>query len=425
MRSARHPRGALAGRAPPTAAWARTRPSSTPRPPSRRARPTHVLVYRAFNERSGRRFGQPNAATTPPDWNWYLPFGLDTPAKIYSLAFQRYMDRYGAHQRGLRPVLGRRPTQRGDQPERLVLRPPDHARGPPGVALDRRADPAAARLLPGERRRGGDGRHHAPTAPRDLPQPGRRDRGRGRRASPRRRRDVQLLPRRPHRVPRGDSPRRASSTATTGLVPADIDVAMIYENFSPVVFLQLEALGFCGPGEARDFIADGHIDLDGSLPVNTARRPARRGLHPRGEQHPRRGAPDPRHRGQPDHRCRARPGGRRSQRHDPRPSLTGPPCDPDPLGADRNPGARPVRRAGRASWTYRDGCGCPPPPRAPSTRHQPSTCPGTRCGPAGGGATCVPRGGRNRVRQGTSRRGGHRASPPGPRPWGCARWPCR
>ena len=44
---------------------------------------------------------------------------------------------------------------------------------------------------------------------------------------------------------------------------------MIYENFSPVVFYQLEAFGFCGYGEARDFIADGHIDLGGTLPVNT------------------------------------------------------------------------------------------------------------------------------------------------------------
>jgi acetyl-CoA acetyltransferase len=44
---------------------------------------------------------------------------------------------------------------------------------------------------------------------------------------------------------------------------------MIYENFSPVVFLALEAHGFCGPGEAKDFIRDGHVGLDGSLPLNT------------------------------------------------------------------------------------------------------------------------------------------------------------
>ncbi len=49
----------------------------------------------------------------------------------------------------------------------------------------------------------------------------------------------------------------------SGLQPADIDAAMLYENFSPVVFMQLEAFGFCGPGEARDFIADGNIGLSG------------------------------------------------------------------------------------------------------------------------------------------------------------------
>ncbi len=43
---------------------------------------------------------------------------------------------------------------------------------------------------------------------------------------------------------------------------------MIYENFTPIVFLQLEAFGFCGRGEARDFIADGHIGWAGRLPVN-------------------------------------------------------------------------------------------------------------------------------------------------------------
>ena len=50
---------------------------------------------------------------------------------------------------------------------------------------------------------------------------------------------------------------------------ADLDAAMIYDAFSPLLLMQLEALGFCGFGEAKDFIADGNLALDGSLPTNT------------------------------------------------------------------------------------------------------------------------------------------------------------
>jgi acetyl-CoA acetyltransferase len=50
---------------------------------------------------------------------------------------------------------------------------------------------------------------------------------------------------------------------------ADIDAAMIYDAFSPILLMQLEALGFCAPGEAKDFIADGNFALDGALPCNT------------------------------------------------------------------------------------------------------------------------------------------------------------
>ncbi|HXO57733.1 MAG TPA: lipid-transfer protein, partial [Mycobacterium sp.] len=53
-----------------------------------------VVIYRAFNERSGQRFGQP-VQMHLASLNLYLPFGLDTPAKMYSLWFQRYMDTYG------------------------------------------------------------------------------------------------------------------------------------------------------------------------------------------------------------------------------------------------------------------------------------------------------------------------------------------
>jgi acetyl-CoA acetyltransferase len=54
-----------------------------------------------------------------------------------------------------------------------------------------------------------------------------------------------------------------------GIDRAEIDVAMIYDAFSPILLMQLEALGFCGLGEAKDFVADGHLSPTGSLPCNT------------------------------------------------------------------------------------------------------------------------------------------------------------
>ena len=51
----------------------------------------HVLIYRAFNERSGMRFGQPRSSGP----NLYSTFGLDTAAKTFSLWYQRYMFKYG------------------------------------------------------------------------------------------------------------------------------------------------------------------------------------------------------------------------------------------------------------------------------------------------------------------------------------------
>jgi acetyl-CoA acetyltransferase len=56
----------------------------------------------------------------------------------------------------------------------------------------------------------------------------------------------------------------------SGLTPDDIDVAQIYEAFTPNGFQMLESFGFCSPGEAKDFVAAGELELDGSLPTNTA-----------------------------------------------------------------------------------------------------------------------------------------------------------
>jgi acetyl-CoA acetyltransferase len=226
-----------------------------------------VLVYRAFNERSERRFGQPEAASGVPGKVSYRPYGLDTPAKIYSLWWQRYMYEHGVTNEdfGRYSVVARtwaatnpnawyygRPITLADhQASRWIVEPIlrlldccQESDG--GVALvvtgaERAADLAqpavrVAAAVQGHLR-GGDIRfdfHHP-----DLG----------------------------HYPEAGLVAQRLWDAS--GLKPSDIQVAMIYENFSPIVFLQLESLGFCGRGEAKDFIAEGHIGPGGSIPVNT------------------------------------------------------------------------------------------------------------------------------------------------------------
>ena len=54
------------------------------------------------------------------------------------------------------------------------------------------------------------------------------------------------------------------------LRPHDIAVAQIYDAFTPLVLISLEAYGFCGPGEAAAFSEDGALEIGGRLPVNTS-----------------------------------------------------------------------------------------------------------------------------------------------------------
>ena len=54
------------------------------------------------------------------------------------------------------------------------------------------------------------------------------------------------------------------------LAPADISTAFLYDHFTPFVLMQLEELGFCGRGEAKDWATVERLSLDGELPINTS-----------------------------------------------------------------------------------------------------------------------------------------------------------
>ncbi len=54
-----------------------------------------------------------------------------------------------------------------------------------------------------------------------------------------------------------------------GLGPSDMDLAQLYDCFTPTVLVELEDLGFCDKGEAGAFVESGAIELGASIPVNT------------------------------------------------------------------------------------------------------------------------------------------------------------
>jgi acetyl-CoA acetyltransferase len=57
--------------------------------------------------------------------------------------------------------------------------------------------------------------------------------------------------------------------AMAGLSAGDVDVAELYDPFSFEIIRQLEAFGFCAPGEGGPFVEDGNIEPGALLPVTT------------------------------------------------------------------------------------------------------------------------------------------------------------
>ncbi|MFI2431745.1 lipid-transfer protein [Streptomyces sp. NPDC018693] len=222
-----------------------------------------VVCYRAFNERSGRRFGsgvtrrEPSAEGTALGWT--LPYGLLTPASWVAMAAQRYL-----HVHGLTPeafghvaVVDR---------AYAATNPAAYFHGRP-ITL---ADHAASRWIVEPLRlldccQETDGGQALVVTSleraRDLPNPPAvitaAAQGAGRAQEQMTgfyRHDLTGLPE-VEVVARG-------LWRTSGLTPTDIDVAILYDHFTPFVLMQLEAFGFCAPGEAADFVAARRLPLN-------------------------------------------------------------------------------------------------------------------------------------------------------------------
>ena len=230
-----------------------------------------VVAYRGFNERSGQRFGQvqgwaaSQSNTNGLDNAWTYPLGLSTPAATVALQARRYMHEVGATSADFGRVAvadrrhaatnpkaffyGRPITLEEHQASRWIAEPLH--------LLDccQESDGAVALVI----------------------------------TTPERARDLPHTPAMIVAAAQGSAPDQFVMTSyyrddlgipeigvvgrelwrQSGLAPADIATAVLYDHFTPYVLMQLEELGFCGRGEAPGFIADGAIELGGRLPINT------------------------------------------------------------------------------------------------------------------------------------------------------------
>ncbi|MFI6106840.1 lipid-transfer protein [Streptomyces sp. NPDC051310] len=222
-----------------------------------------VVCYRAFNERSGRRFGagvqQREPTAEGAALGWTLPFGLLTPASWVAMAARRYLHTYGLTPEafGHVAVTGRR---------HAATNPAAHFHGRPITLADHAASRwivEPLRLLDCCQETDGGQALVVTSAERarDLPRPpavivaAAQGAGRAQEAMTGfYRHDLTRLP-------------EAGVVArqlwrTSGLRPADIDVGILYDHFTPFVLMQLEEYGFCGPGEGADFVAAGRLPLN-------------------------------------------------------------------------------------------------------------------------------------------------------------------
>jgi len=229
-----------------------------------------VVCYRALNGRSGQRYSEGVGGTvTTSDlihWGWYIPYGLLTPASWVAMFTQRYMHEYGATSEDLAQVAV-------STRKHAVTNPNAFFYGKPLTVEDHQSsrwivEPLHLFDCCQETDGGCAVVATTPERARDLKQPAAIIHGVAQGAGA----DQEVMTSfyRPDIAGLPEMDLVAEQVyAQSGLGPDDIDAAVIYDAFSPIVLWQLESFRFCKTGEAKDFIKHGNLEVGGRLPTNT------------------------------------------------------------------------------------------------------------------------------------------------------------
>jgi len=226
-----------------------------------------VVTFRSLNERSARRVGETSAGGGRGHWMQYnLPHGLVTPAQWIAIFAQRYLYEYGytTEELGRVSVLCRKHA--ATNPHAMMYGRPitleEHQSSrwiaEPLRLLDCTLDTdgaCAAIVVSAERAKRLKG------VPAYIAAAAQGTGSRTEMMTSYQRRDITRL-------------EEAETTAkelyrVAGLEPKEIDVAEIYDHFTPMVLMALEAYGFAPAGKAPALFRERRLELDGEMPLNT------------------------------------------------------------------------------------------------------------------------------------------------------------